>query len=452
MRSFRLRYDRASCRRMVRWAAGLAALTASMPVQAATIAVAPDGSRDYATIQAAVDAAVQGDIIELLNGTFHGPGNRDIDYLGKAITVRSRSGQASLCVIDCGGQPMTPHRGFLFQAGEGAGSVLEDVRVESALMWAEGGAVLCKAASPTLRRVEFADNQSSFGGALACIDGANPQVLSCVFMGNLSDFGSAAACRGSSPQFADCRFVDNLTAEVGGGLLCERDSHPTVNRCTFENNRAEAGAGMACRDTSNPVVFQSRFLQNAAHEGGAVWCANSAPVFTECVFGANTASDRGGTLHCVFASPRLVRCTLYGNAAPVGAGIFAWLDSSPAVEATIIAFSSQGEAIACTNGGTAALSCSNLYGNAGGDWTGSVAIQSTSSGNFTADPRFCEPAAGTLHLWGDSPCLPGNHPGGADCGVVGAFGLGCTAVRVENMTWSGVKSMFRGGAGVPHAN
>ncbi len=430
---------------VTRWAIGLMTLAVTFTARAATIEVAPSGAGAYATIQAAVNGAQPGDVIELLDGTFHGPGNRDIDYLGKAITIRSRSGQASLCVVDCGGQPMTPHRGFLFQSGEGTGSVLQDVRVESAHFWAEGGAVLCTAASPTLLRVEFADNYSNFGGGLACLNGANPQVQGCTFMGNLSDFGSAAACRGSSPQIVDCRFVDNLTAEIGGGLLCEQNSNPTIERCSFETNRAEVGAGMACRDASNPKVFQTRFVQNSAHEAGAVWCANSSPVFTECLFAANEASERGGALLCVFAAPQLSRCTLYGNHAPVAAGIFAWLDSAPVVESTIIAFSPQGEAVACTDGGTATLSCSDVYGNAGGDWSGSIAAQMAGDGNFGADPRFCDTSTGVLHLWANSPCLPGNHPGGATCGVIGAFGFACTPVRVESTTWGQLKSLYRGG-------
>jgi len=44
--------------------------------------------RDYPTIQAAVNAAVDGDEVIVAPGTYTGEGNRDIDFLGKAITVR----------------------------------------------------------------------------------------------------------------------------------------------------------------------------------------------------------------------------------------------------------------------------------------------------------------------------------------------------------------------------
>ena len=68
---------------------------------ATTYTVAPDGSGDFPTIQAALDAAISGDRIELNDGTFLGPGNRDLDFQGKAITLTAQSGDPAACLIDC---------------------------------------------------------------------------------------------------------------------------------------------------------------------------------------------------------------------------------------------------------------------------------------------------------------------------------------------------------------
>ncbi len=46
------------------------------------------------------------------DGIYTGEGNRDIDFLGKAITVRSENGPES-CIIDCQGSEADPHRGLL---------------------------------------------------------------------------------------------------------------------------------------------------------------------------------------------------------------------------------------------------------------------------------------------------------------------------------------------------
>jgi hypothetical protein len=91
--------------------------------------VNPEGTGDFPTIQAAVDASSNGDIVELTNGTFTGEGNRNIDYRGKAITVRSQSGDATSCILDLEGIPDTTRRGFYFQTGEGAESVVRDLTI-----------------------------------------------------------------------------------------------------------------------------------------------------------------------------------------------------------------------------------------------------------------------------------------------------------------------------------
>ena len=53
------------------------------------IYVDDDGPADFTNIQAAIDDANHGDTVEVRPGTYTGDGNRDIDFLGKAITIRS---------------------------------------------------------------------------------------------------------------------------------------------------------------------------------------------------------------------------------------------------------------------------------------------------------------------------------------------------------------------------
>lgn len=93
--------------------------------------VKPDGTGDFPTIQAAVDAAAAGDTILLADGVFQGAGNRNIDFKGKAFTVRSQSGNAKACVIDPEGQQWIPLRGFDFKTLEGPGSVVRDLTIRN---------------------------------------------------------------------------------------------------------------------------------------------------------------------------------------------------------------------------------------------------------------------------------------------------------------------------------
>lgn len=98
---------------------------------AETYVLHPDGSGDFPTIQAALDTAVDGDVIELTAGDYRGDGNRDIDFLGKAVTIRSQTSDPAVCVIDCQGSAETPHRAFNFDSGEGPASVLQGLTIRN---------------------------------------------------------------------------------------------------------------------------------------------------------------------------------------------------------------------------------------------------------------------------------------------------------------------------------
>lgn len=89
----------------------------------------PNGTGDFPTIQAAIDAAINGDEILLTNGVFKGAGNRDIDFKGKAITVRSQKGSPQDCIIDPEGVQWIPQRGFIFKTNEGHNSIVRDITI-----------------------------------------------------------------------------------------------------------------------------------------------------------------------------------------------------------------------------------------------------------------------------------------------------------------------------------
>ena len=107
----------------------LAFLFCSVASHGAVYLVRPDGTGDYPTIQAAIDAAQNGDEILLAAGVFKGLGNFDINFRGKAITVRSQSGFPVDSTIDAEGIQWVPRRGFDFQMGEGNDSVVRDLTI-----------------------------------------------------------------------------------------------------------------------------------------------------------------------------------------------------------------------------------------------------------------------------------------------------------------------------------
>ncbi len=168
----------------------------------------------------------------------------------------------------------------------------------------------------------------------------------------------------------------------------------------------------------------------------------------DCTFFANEAFLQGGgaiTGSGTGAIQAFRRCTFSGNSAGLwGGGISILANSQVEMDQTVIAFSTSGEGVHGFVSKSAELACCNIFGNAGGDWVGiPVEGELGLRGNFSADPLFCDAAAGDFTLSSQSPCLPGNHPDGADCGLIGAFGQGCGSVSVEPSSWGAIKEMYR---------
>ena len=136
---------------------------------ARTWLIVPDGTGDAPTIQAGIDSAVAGDTVSLANGVFSGDGNRDLGFLGKAITVRSASGDPGTCTIDCGGQ-----RGAVFSAGEGNNTVFEGIGITNgsdSYMDFGGGGIKVVGAAPTIRNCAiFGCSVLGGGAAIGCED------------------------------------------------------------------------------------------------------------------------------------------------------------------------------------------------------------------------------------------------------------------------------------------
>jgi hypothetical protein len=145
----------------------------------------------YPTIQKAINASRDGDVVIVAPGTYTGGGNRDIDFKGKAITVRSENGPVS-CIIDCQGTKEEPHRGFCFYNGEANDSVVEGFTITNG--YAGYGDVWIFASNDTASATGEVEGQSSFywdyvgGGAIACIN-ASPVISHCIIRGNTAGQG-----------------------------------------------------------------------------------------------------------------------------------------------------------------------------------------------------------------------------------------------------------------------
>ncbi|MHC4498365.1 MAG: right-handed parallel beta-helix repeat-containing protein, partial [Planctomycetota bacterium] len=156
-----------------------------------TITVDDDGPADFNNIQAAIDDANNGDEIVVADGVYTGAGNRDIDFNGLAITVRSEKG-ASTCIIDCNGSESEPHRAFVFQSGEGPDSVIDGFTIKGGYADRSGSGILCWESDPVIKNCIFQGNVALDGGALAFVGTMVATTVNCTFHNNRAGYHGGA--------------------------------------------------------------------------------------------------------------------------------------------------------------------------------------------------------------------------------------------------------------------
>ena len=140
----------------------------------------------YSTIQAAINVCSNGDVVLVADGTYMGTGNKNLDFGGRIITLRSESGPAN-CIIDC----QNSGRGFYFHTGESSEARVMGFTVKNGSS-TMGGGVNITNSSPTFKNCIIASNVSSnsYGGGIYVSSG-NPQFINNTIYGNSAKYGGA---------------------------------------------------------------------------------------------------------------------------------------------------------------------------------------------------------------------------------------------------------------------
>jgi len=271
----------------------------------------------FATIEDGIKIAKDSDTVLVADGTYRGPGNRDLSFDGKAITVKSGNGP-DRCIIDCEGTEDDPHSGFSFIHGETIESVLNGITITNGYA-SLGGGIYCDSASPTVMNCFFNGNTAEWGGGIFCRS-ASPTVKDCTFERNTaSQSGGGIYCESASPVIKSCTFYRNK-AEWGGGMYND-ESSPKINKCTFSVNEANKyGGGLFDRD-GDPDIEQCLFKQNEGEGGGGMSSYNSKPTVKQCKFYWNEASQWGGGMWNWESDPNISNSVFFNNSALWGGGI-----------------------------------------------------------------------------------------------------------------------------------
>ncbi len=210
---------------------------------------------DYTTIQEAVDAAADKSNTTILvaDGIYRGEGNRNIDFKGKAITVKSQNGPDNT-IIDC----ERAGRGFIFNNKEGSDSILSGFTVLYGIP------------------LGLPDLLYSFGGGgIFC--SSSPVIENCIIKYNES---GGIYIRNGSALIENCTITENKSGNGGGIYLLE--GTPTISKCVISKNIALAQG-----------------LEPTVAGGGGIFCHNNtvAPKIVNCIIANNVTVGSGGGIH-----------------------------------------------------------------------------------------------------------------------------------------------------------
>jgi hypothetical protein len=265
--------------------------------------------------------------------------------------------------------------------------------------------------SETMDPASVVIDADSLGRGLDCSGLAGTtRVVGITFMGGNAANGGGARVVDSDITIDRCVFRGNASSGLyGGGILLDAD-HPVIRRCVFENNRASYGGAIDINGSGSEALIESTVVVR------------------------NYASTSGAAVYAHMGTqPTLRSCTIAGNTCPTGTGgilVFGTVSTVVTLENSILAANMSGSSsnvAVCQFYGEIHASCTDVYGNSGGNFVGCLAGQGGVNHNFSADPRFCQfgNADDPWALMSGSPCAPENNP---SCGLVGARPVGCGAV------------------------
>ncbi len=309
----------------------------------------------YTSIQAAINASVDGDNVWVRPGTYH----ENINLLGKSITVQSEYSQRATIDGDQRGACVTLDSGkasaslYGFRLVDGSGQY--DKKTGQTF----GGGICQTAGYLMIADCVVTGCQATWGGALFAGSGAIAEVDNCLLercnTKTAYNFGGAIAVTDSTLNFDGSTIQDCGTTSYtsgGGGIYAARSGVYCFD-ALITRNKASSGGGLWLQDSDFNVAAeisgniakgsgggaavyqchkQSRFElcqftynaadRTSASEGGGLWLVDSVVDLHNCDFLYNR-SKAGGALATVLGSVSTIDyCSFRGNSARAGGGIY----------------------------------------------------------------------------------------------------------------------------------
>jgi len=241
---------------------------------------------DQSSIQLAYLFASPGDTILVADGIYSGPLDRDMEFVGKAISLISENGPERT-VLDFQASASDTHQGL----------VISNVQDSKVLI--EGF---------TLRNAYTYSNIHNYTGGALYFEGDSLEVIDCIFEGNQAREGAAAWILAGWVQIIDCRFTANGYGEWNWDdeeILFVAAEEAMLSGCSFDLNLERA----LTVEATELTVTQCEFNGNSK---GVARISTTYAHLDSCLF-ANNESDSAITIKINADSLSMSNCTFDSN-------------------------------------------------------------------------------------------------------------------------------------------
>jgi hypothetical protein len=407
---------------------------ASVQALPGVLYVAPGGSCSgtpncYATVQAAVDAAVSGDEIRVAAGSFtdihncprnditttgtvkavvcvsktvtiRGGYNTSFDVWNPAVYVTTLNAQNHGRGIYITGNISPTIEALSITGGNATGLTGYDYYGQ----YDVGGGVYVMTATATLNNNRIFGNTAPYGGGGVYLGNSTGQLNSnTISSNNVNNGGGGGGVflyRGSATLTGN-RIISNTSNNLGGGLyLFSTDA--TLRGNTISGNTTTLYGGGVDVAACSPTFSGNIVSGNTANKGGGLYLWYSHSILTNNVISDNQASTAGSGLWIGGSQPTLLHTTIARNTGGDGSGVFA-TDDGLGTNSTVTMMNtvlvSQNVGVTVSAGSVATLDGVLWFGN--GTNTGGAGTHPISHA-FTGNPAF---APDGYHLTGASAAV-----------------------------------------------
>lgn len=287
---------------------------------------------DFAQIQAAIDAAQEGDTVLVQPGTYV----ETLDFVGKQLVLTSTAPADSEVVAKTVVDADSCGSVVSFTSGEGTGAVIRGFTLTggtgTVYRWGPsggesyaGGGVYCEASNPVIDRCVIADNQvtigSSRGGGIHAHTGSAAVINRCRIIRNGADRVTDQGLATLEQQGEALHDKGHFSPGWGGGISLWDASALIRSSIILGNTASWGGGGIMCTSDSELLLVDSEIRDNVGYGGaGGIYCDGDARMrAVDCSLQGNTHETvwaYGGAVEVTSsAAAEFIRCGFFGNAA-----------------------------------------------------------------------------------------------------------------------------------------